>query len=154
MNHPNAKDTKYANQNSKYANQNSKYANQNSKYAQYWFFDFSGLQFSGQKMRWRTKNDKYQVWACCTARARGPKASKYPIWNQMCVCTFLFSFRFSNSLWNAHPRSTHYWLFSDWPYQCVVETFINGHDIWNIVHNISIAYFSYQCSAISIYRLN
>ena len=34
MNHPNAKDTKYANQNSKYGNQNSKYANQNSKYAQ------------------------------------------------------------------------------------------------------------------------
>ena len=35
--HPNAEDTKYANQNSKYANQNSKYANQNIKYAQYQF---------------------------------------------------------------------------------------------------------------------
>ena len=35
INHPNTKDTKYANQNSKYANQNSKYANQNSKYSQY-----------------------------------------------------------------------------------------------------------------------
>ena len=37
IHHPNAKDTKYAKQNSMYANQNSKYANQNNKYARYWF---------------------------------------------------------------------------------------------------------------------
>ena len=45
MNHPDAKDTKYANQNSKYANQNLKHANQNSKYAQYWFRRFVAKQF-------------------------------------------------------------------------------------------------------------
>ena len=27
------------------------------------FTQFSGVQFTGQEMRWRTKNDKYQVWS-------------------------------------------------------------------------------------------
>ena len=26
------------------------------------FTHFSGVQFTGQKLRWRTKNDKYEVW--------------------------------------------------------------------------------------------
>ena len=68
----NSKDTNYANQNSKYANQNSKYANQNSNYANQNIkyanqnsgfianLRISGIQFTGQKKQWRTKNVKYQ----------------------------------------------------------------------------------------------
>ena len=63
-------------QNIKYDNQNTKYANQNTKYANQKFTlfcreaifvanlrTFFGVLFAGQKVWWRTKKDKYQVWS-------------------------------------------------------------------------------------------
>ena len=60
-------------QNIKYDNQNTKYANQNTKYANQKFTlfcreaifvansrTFLAYFFSGQKIWWRTKKDKYQ----------------------------------------------------------------------------------------------
>ena len=41
------------------------------------FTHFSGVRFTGQKMRWRTKNDKYQV--CATATS----ISNY---HSRCIC--------------------------------------------------------------------
>ena len=80
MLHPNAEDTKYANQNSKYANQNRKYTNQNSKYAQYWFTlfcrneicvtnlrTFLAYNLQAKKLRWRTKNEVWEYAHPCVS---------------------------------------------------------------------------------------
>ena len=56
VHNPNAKDIKYANVNNKYANQNSKYARYQFMLFCRKFTHFSGVQFTGQKMRWPTKN--------------------------------------------------------------------------------------------------
>ena len=62
-------------QNIKYYNQNTKYANQSTKYANQKFTlfcreaifvanlrTFLAYFFAGQKVWWRTKKDKYEVW--------------------------------------------------------------------------------------------